>query len=60
MERFVIFFPFRLSELITTLTCVLMDNFCPCYLLIREMKITEIKLFVMLLFSVHVYLYKSK
>ena len=30
MEKFCDFFTLRPSDLITTLTYVLMDNFCPC------------------------------
>jgi hypothetical protein len=31
MEKFCDFFTLRPSDLITTLTYVLMDNFCPCF-----------------------------
>ena len=31
MERFRVFFAFRFPDFITTSTCVLMDNLCPCF-----------------------------
>ena len=31
--QFFVSFTLRPSDLITTLTCVLMDNFCPCFII---------------------------
>ena len=40
-----IFFTFRSSDLMTTLTYVLMDNFCPCFALkLRKLRLRNYKL----------------
>ena len=46
MEKFCDLFTFRPSDLITTLTYVLMDKFCPCFYLqfgIRQDNLLPIK-----------------
>ena len=37
MEKFLFFVNLRPSDLNTTLTYVLMDNFCPCFIMILVM-----------------------
>ena len=38
------FFILRPSDLITTLTNILLDNFCPCFLLLSNFEIVKIVL----------------
>ena len=40
-KSFVIFFTLRPSDLITTLTYVLVDNFCPCFIIELELELEK-------------------